>query len=43
MVHAESEPLMVVGHLPLLSRLASWLLTRNADKTLVCFHNGGVV
>ena len=38
-----TEPLMIVGHLPHLSRLASLLLSGNVDKDLVRFRVGGVV
>jgi len=41
----ESEPknLMLVGHLPYLSRLAARLLGLEADRTVVQFQMGGVV
>ena len=39
----ESKPLMVVGHLPHLSRLAARLLGLPADRTVVEFRMGGVV
>ena len=35
--------LMVVGHLPFLSRLAGFLLTGDAGREAVRFHNAGVV
>jgi len=35
--------LMVVGHLPFLSRAASLLLTGDADREVVAFQNAGVV
>lgn len=35
--------LMIVGHLPFLSRLASLLLTGDRDGDLIHFVNGGVV
>ena len=35
--------LMVVGHLPYLSRLASLLLAGNPDQPIVSFKNSGVV
>lgn len=37
------EDLMLVGHLPHLSRLASLLLCGDADRELVRFRQGGVV
>jgi phosphohistidine phosphatase len=39
----ESENLMLVGHLPYLSRLAARLLGLGADQTVVQFQMGGVV
>jgi phosphohistidine phosphatase len=39
----ESKSLMVVGHLPYLSRLVSVLLGVQQDRTLVTFQMGGVV
>ncbi|HLQ46173.1 MAG TPA: hypothetical protein VK137_15635, partial [Planctomycetaceae bacterium] len=34
---------MVVGHLPFLSRLASCLLIGDPERSLIHFRNGGVV
>jgi phosphohistidine phosphatase len=39
----ESKSLMMVGHLPYLSRLVSVLLGVQQDRTLVTFQMGGVV
>jgi phosphohistidine phosphatase len=39
----ESQNLMLVGHLPYLSRLAARLLGLGADRTVVRFQMGGVV
>jgi phosphohistidine phosphatase len=39
----ESSKLMLVGHLPYLSRLAARLLGLGADRTVVQFQMGGVV
>jgi phosphohistidine phosphatase len=39
----ESKSLMIVGHLPYLSRLVSVLLRVQQDRTLVAFQMGGVV
>lgn len=39
----ETEPLMLVGHLPFLSRLASLLLVGDQDRPLVRFRMGGIV
>ncbi len=36
-------PVMLVGHLPHLSRLASLLVTGDADREIVAFRNAGVV
>ena len=38
-----SEPVMIVGHLPHLSRLAALLVLGDADRTVVSFQMGGVV
>jgi phosphohistidine phosphatase len=38
-----SEPVMLVGHLPFLSRLAGMLVTRDPDHSLVQFRNAGIV
>ncbi len=37
------EDLMLVGHLPYLDKLASLLLTGDAEKPVVAFQNAGVV
>lgn len=34
---------MIVGHLPFLNRLASRLLVKDPEKTVVQFRNGGIV
>ena len=39
----QSENLMLVGHLPHLSKLASLLLTQDQDKEVVKFYNSGIV
>ena len=39
----ESRPVMLVGHLPLMARLASCLVTGDAERPAVRFVNGGVV
>ena len=38
-----SDNLMIVGHLPFLSKLASFLLTGTIDKPIIAFKNSGVV
>lgn len=40
---AEKDNLMLVGHLPHLSRLASLLLVGDSGKTIVRFRMGGIV
>ena len=39
----ESRPVMVVGHLPFLSRLASYLLINDPEQTIIKFRMGGIV
>ena len=39
----ESQPLMLVGHLPFLARLAGLLLAGDADRPVVQFRNAGIV
>ena len=39
----ETNPIMLVGHLPFLNRLASLLLTGDEEKTVVHFRMGGCV
>ncbi|HWP46563.1 MAG TPA: phosphohistidine phosphatase SixA [Candidatus Limnocylindrales bacterium] len=39
----ETQSLMVVGHLPFLSRLVSLLLVDNPDRIIVRFRMGGIV
>ena len=38
-----SEDLMLVGHLPFMERLASFLITGAADKPVIRFQNSGIV
>jgi phosphohistidine phosphatase len=42
-VEQADEPLMLVGHLPHLSRLASLLLADTPEREIVAFRNAGVV
>jgi phosphohistidine phosphatase len=42
-VEAEPGPLMLVGHLPHLSRLTSLLLVDSSERAIVTFRMGGVV
>ena len=35
--------LMLVGHLPFMSRLCAWLLTGDPEKPVFQFQNGGIV
>ena len=39
----ESEDVMLVGHLPHLTKLASQLLTQNQEKSVISFKQGGIV
>ena len=43
LVRQAKEPLVIVGHLPHLSRLASLLILGNAEKDVIQFTMGGVV
>ncbi len=38
-----SENIMIVGHLPFMERLTSYLVTGNKDLTVVKFQNAGIV
>lgn len=42
-IAAFAAPVMLVGHLPHLSRLCSRLVTGDPGREIVAFHNGGVV
>ena len=42
-VNSSAASLMLVGHLPHLSKLASLLITGDAEKAVVSFRMGGVV
>ena len=42
-VEEAGKPLMLVGHLPHLSRLAALLVTGDPDREIVAFQNGGIV
>ena len=42
-IDAEKQAIMLVGHLPFLSRLASRLVIGDPDKPLLQFHNAGIV
>ncbi|MGB7920965.1 MAG: phosphohistidine phosphatase SixA [Desulfobacterales bacterium] len=37
------DGLMLVGHLPFMEKLTSYLVTGNVDKTIFKFQNGGIV
>jgi phosphohistidine phosphatase len=37
------DGLMLVGHLPFMEKLTSYLVTGNADKAIFKFQNGGIV
>lgn len=38
-----TQPVLIAGHLPFLSRLAGKLLTANADGGCIAFRNSGIV
>ena len=38
-----AEKIMIVGHLPFMERLTSYLVTGNPDFTIVKFQNAGIV
>jgi phosphohistidine phosphatase len=42
-LEGESQPVMLVGHLPFLARLAGLLLAGDADNQVVRFRTGGIV
>ena len=39
----EAQPVMLVGHLPFLARLAGLLVTGDPDRAVVQFRNAGIV
>ena len=43
MIESQTENLMLVGHLPHMNKLASLLLTGNADADVISFRMGAVV
>ncbi len=43
LVHQAERPLMIVGHLPHLSRLASLLILGTPEKEVIRFSMGGIV
>ena len=42
-LQGETQTLMLVGHLPFLDRLASLLVTGDAERSIVRFQMGGIV
>lgn len=42
-LESASQPIMLVGHLPFMERLAGYLLTGNSERAPVRFHNAGIV
>ena len=42
-LQGEAQPVMLVGHLPFLDRLASLLVTGDADRSIVRFQKSGIV
>ena len=43
MLGNESQPLMLVGHLPFMARLAAHLVTGDTERSVLRFHQGGIV
>ena len=43
LIEQAEKPLMIVGHLPHLSKLASLLISGSAEKEMVKFRMGGIV
>jgi phosphohistidine phosphatase len=43
LAESEERTLMLTGHLPHLSRLASLLLTGDKERDIIAFRNGGIV
>jgi phosphohistidine phosphatase len=43
MLEREPKPLMLVGHMPFMARLAGLLITGDADRPVVQFRQGGIV
>lgn len=42
-ISSSDNPVMLVGHLPFMGRLAGYLLTGDPDKDLIEFQNAGIV
>ena len=42
-IEAADEPLMLVGHLPFMERLAGYMLTGDAREPVIDFTNAGIV
>jgi len=42
-LEVEKKSVMLVGHLPFMSRLASMLLVKNPDQSVISFQNAGLV
>lgn len=40
---ASSQPVMLVGHLPFMERIAGYLLTGDAEQPVIDFTNAGIV
>jgi phosphohistidine phosphatase len=43
MLESESRSLMLVGHLPFMARLTALLVTGDAERSVLRFHQGGIV
>jgi phosphohistidine phosphatase len=41
--YADNDNVMIVGHLPFMERLVSYLITGRPDLTIFKFQNGGIV
>jgi phosphohistidine phosphatase len=37
------DPVMLVGHLPFMEKLAGYMLTGDADQAVIDFNNAGIV
>ena len=42
-LHGEQGSIMLVGHLPHLSKLVGFLVTGNSETEIIRFHNAGIV
>ena len=42
-LNRSTDPVMLVGHLPFMEKLAGYMLTGDAEQTVVDFNNAGIV